>query len=155
MRQQLKIYRRQDHQDLHNSSVAVMLREMQREVNMGRPFETRLHIDYNTNNLFYQLRPAGDFDCCFWGKPPGPRIMRNFLSNSREQTQGNEKRKGEDSSYPKGIRALQRNSSKGLSRPRGSQQSHGCTSRLCYSSVWASHARSGRPERTRSRMPRS
>ena len=81
-----KFYRRQDYQDLHNSSVAVMLREMQREVNVGRPFETRLHIDYNTNNHIYQLRPAGDLDCCFmailsWGKPPGPRIMTNFLSN--------------------------------------------------------------------------
>ena len=27
-----------------------MLREMQREVNMGFPFEGRLHIDYSTNN---------------------------------------------------------------------------------------------------------
>ena len=34
--------------------------------------------------------------------------MRNLWSNSREQTQGNEKRKGEDSSYPKGIEALLR-----------------------------------------------
>ena len=44
--------RRQEYQDLHNSSVAVMLREMQREVNMGRPLESRLHIDYNTSNHF-------------------------------------------------------------------------------------------------------
>ena len=34
--------------------------------------------------------------------------MRNLWSNSREQTQGNAKRKGEDSSYPKGIEALLR-----------------------------------------------
>ena len=34
---------------LYNSSVAVMLREMQREVNMDRPFESRLQIDYTTN----------------------------------------------------------------------------------------------------------
>ena len=27
-----------------------MLREMQREVNTGHPFERRLHIDYSTNN---------------------------------------------------------------------------------------------------------
>ena len=27
-----------------------MLREMQREVNMGLSFENRLHLDYSTNN---------------------------------------------------------------------------------------------------------
>ena len=27
-----------------------MLREMQREVNTGQPFENKLHIDYSTNN---------------------------------------------------------------------------------------------------------
>ena len=31
-----QFYKRQDYQDLHNSSVVVLLREMQREVNMGR-----------------------------------------------------------------------------------------------------------------------
>ena len=39
--QQHKYFRRQEHQGLDNSSVAVMLREMQREVNEGRPFEDR------------------------------------------------------------------------------------------------------------------
>ena len=38
-------YKTQEYQDLYNSSVAVMLREMQREVNTGQPFEIRLHID--------------------------------------------------------------------------------------------------------------
>ena len=33
-----KYYKNQEHQDLYNSSVAVMLREMQREVNTGQPF---------------------------------------------------------------------------------------------------------------------
>ena len=61
--------------------------------------ESRLHIVFNTNNHSSQLRSAGDLDCCFmailsWGKPLGPRIVRNLWSNSREQTQGNEKRKG-------------------------------------------------------------
>ena len=43
-----------------------MLKEMQRKVNMGRPFESRLHhIDDNTNNRFSQLRSAGDLNCCF------------------------------------------------------------------------------------------
>ena len=42
MREAFAFHRRQEYQDLHNSSVAVMLREMQREVYMGRPFESRL-----------------------------------------------------------------------------------------------------------------
>ena len=41
-----KFYRKQQYQDLHNSSVAIMLRETQHEVNMGHPFESRLNIDY-------------------------------------------------------------------------------------------------------------
>ena len=34
--------------------------------------------------------------------------MRQLLSNSRERTQGNEKRQSEDSSYSKGIKVLVR-----------------------------------------------
>ena len=44
-----KYYKNQEHHDLYNSSVAVMLREMQREINTGRPFESRLHIDCRIN----------------------------------------------------------------------------------------------------------
>ena len=44
-----KYYKRQEYQDLHISSVAIMLREMQREVNMGHPFESGLHMHYSTN----------------------------------------------------------------------------------------------------------
>ena len=40
-----KYHKKLKYQDLHNSSVAIMLREMQREVNMGLPFENSLHID--------------------------------------------------------------------------------------------------------------
>ena len=40
-----KYCKQQEHQDLRDSPVAVMLREMQREVNMGHPFVRRLHID--------------------------------------------------------------------------------------------------------------
>ena len=61
-----RYYKRQEEQDLHNSSVAVMLREMQREVNTGRRYACRLHIDYHTNQLsFSQLSSADDLDCCF------------------------------------------------------------------------------------------
>ena len=51
-----KNYQRQEYQDLHNSSVAIMLREMQREVDTGHPFESSLQIDYSTNNHPPQLR---------------------------------------------------------------------------------------------------
>ena len=47
------------------SSVAVMLREMQREVNTGHPLESRLHSDYSTNNHPPQHHAADDLDCCF------------------------------------------------------------------------------------------
>ena len=57
-------YKKQEYEDLYNSSVAVMMREMQREVNMGRPYESRRHNDNNTNNHFSQLRSASDLDCC-------------------------------------------------------------------------------------------
>ena len=96
-----------------HSSIAVRLRKMQREVFSGRPFESRLQTDSYTNNHFSQLISASDLDCCFmailsWRKPPGPRIMREFWSNSRVRIQGNEKRRGEDSSHAKGIEVFVR-----------------------------------------------
>ena len=65
MRQYTDTTKGKDYQDLYNSSVPVMLREMQREVNTGRPFESRLNIDHSANNHHHQLRPASDLDCCF------------------------------------------------------------------------------------------
>ena len=78
--------KKQEYQDLFNSSVAIMFGEMQREVNMGHPLENRLHIDYSTTNHPTQLHAANDIDCCFmailsWRKPAGPRIMRKLWSN--------------------------------------------------------------------------
>ena len=104
-------YKRQEYQDLYNSSVAVMFREMQREINMGRPFESRLHIGNSTNHNHSQLRSADDFDgCCVaslsWRKPPGPRIMRKLWSNTCEPTQNKEKERAEDSPYTKAIEAM-------------------------------------------------
>ena len=60
-----KYYKKQECQDLHNSSVAVMLREIHRAVNAVRTFESRIHVDYSTNNHSSQLTSAGDLDCCF------------------------------------------------------------------------------------------
>ena len=60
-----------------------MLREMQREVNLGLPFDNRLHIDFSTKNHPTQLHAATDTDCCFvavlsWRKTARPRIMRTL-----------------------------------------------------------------------------
>ena len=92
-----KYFKKHQNQDLYNSSIAIMLREMQRENNTGRPYESRLHIDSYTNNHFSQLNSASDLDLLHHGysltrKPPGPRIMREFWSNSRVRIQGNENR---------------------------------------------------------------
>ena len=43
----------------------VMSREMQREVNMVRPFQNRLQFDYSTSNHHSQIRSTGYLDCCF------------------------------------------------------------------------------------------
>ena len=61
-----KHYKRQEDQDLHDSSVAVMLREMQREVNTGHPFECRLHIDCSANDHPTQLNAATDLLVALW-----------------------------------------------------------------------------------------
>ena len=42
-----------------------MLREMQREVNTGHPFESRLHVDYSTNKNPLQFHAEDDLDWCF------------------------------------------------------------------------------------------
>ena len=80
---------------------------------MGRPFESRLHIDYSINNQFSQLRSPDDLECCFmailsWRKPSGPRIMRKLWSNTCERAQNKEKEQAEDSSYPKEIEVMLR-----------------------------------------------
>ena len=112
MRQHTNKYcKKQEYQDLYSSLVAVMLREMQRDINMGRPFEGRRHIYYFSNNHFAQLRSVDDLDCCFmaillWRKPPGPRIMRKIWSNTCDRTQNKLKEQAEDSSYPKGIEVM-------------------------------------------------
>ena len=62
-----KYFKKQQHQDLYNSSVAIMLRKMQREGNEGRPFESRTHIDSYINNHFSQLGSASDLDLLLHG----------------------------------------------------------------------------------------
>ena len=59
-----KYHKNQECQDLHNSSVAIMFREMQREVNTRQPFENRLHIDYASKNRPSQLHAAADLGGC-------------------------------------------------------------------------------------------
>ena len=68
--------KRQKHQDMHGSSVAIMLREMQREVNTGHSFERRLHIDYSTCN-----HPPAIWLSFHGESQPDPEFMRKLWSN--------------------------------------------------------------------------
>ena len=86
-------FRKQQYQDLYNSSVAVMLRKRQLEVNTGRPY---LKADFiliiKPTITFLNLAQQVILICCFmailsWRKPPGPSIMRKFWSSSRERIQ--------------------------------------------------------------------
>ena len=101
----------QEIQDLHNSSVAMMLREMQREVNTGLPFERKLDIDFSTHNHPPQLNAATDLE---------PRIMRKLWSNLepnhamnfreqsaelRERTDYPRRKRTDDISRERGIEA--------------------------------------------------
>ena len=61
--------RKLEYRDLHNSSVAVILREIQREVDEGRPLGDSLCIDYYNNNHFLHTSTASDLDCCFMAIP--------------------------------------------------------------------------------------
>ena len=47
-----RYYKKQVFQDLYNSSVVVMLREIERENNTGRPLEIRLNIDFYIKIIF-------------------------------------------------------------------------------------------------------
>ena len=60
-----KYFKNQKYQDWYNSSVAIMLRELQREVNEGRPFEDRLCIDFHHNNHSLYINSENDLDCSF------------------------------------------------------------------------------------------
>ena len=75
---------------------------MQREVNTGHQFESRLHIDYSTNNHPPQLHAASDLDCCFT-QPVGPRITRKLWSNLCEHAHGKRKKQTEDDSCLRGV----------------------------------------------------
>ena len=116
-----RYYKKQVFQDLCNSSVVVMLREMQREVNTERPFESRLHIVFLYQNHFSQFRSASDLDYYYmtilsWRKPLGPRIMRTHSG---------------------AIRVSERRVTRDV-RSRERRQSHDCTWRLWCPSIWKS-----------------
>ena len=97
---------------MHSSPVTVMLRDATwGQIRDCCPLESRLHIDFHTTNHSYHLGSASDLDCWFMAILSWRR--KNHLDpvlgcNSRERTQGYEKGQGEDSSYPKGIEMLLR-----------------------------------------------
>ena len=112
-------------------SVAVMLREMQREVNTGHPFERKRHIDYLTSNHPTQHHAANDIDCSFitilsWRKPAGPRIMRKLWSNLIPGVSMNSREQIAMGKSKEDIRV----SEELKSSYRGRHRPHGCTSRL-------------------------
>ena len=133
-----KYYKKQEYQNLHNASVAIMLREMQSEVNMGLPFENKLRIDYSTNNRPTQLHAANDIDCYFmailsWGKPvwsnllPGlSMISREQIAELLEQTADKKEKNTEDISRERGVEIQLRMAAKRGGRHR----CNGSTSRL-------------------------
>ena len=98
-----KYYKKLEYQDLYNSSVAVMLREMQREVNTGRPFESRLYILIILPKIIFLSFPQHVIlIVASWLFSHGEtRIMRKLWSNTRERTQSKETEQAEDSSYPR------------------------------------------------------
>ena len=95
-----KYLRKQQYQALCNSSVAEMLREMQREVNTGRPFESRLHIDYYTNKHLSQLSSASDLDLLLHGcsltvkNHLDPESWENSGATRVNECKANENRRG-------------------------------------------------------------
>ena len=102
---------RQEYQYLCNFWVAVILREMQREANMNRPFQSRRHCDYSTNNKHSQLRSTDYPDCCFMAYSPMEKTVwtqncEKLWSNTCERTRSEQKEQAEDSSYPEGIEVL-------------------------------------------------
>ena len=105
-----KYYKRQEYQGVYNSSVAIRLRAKHREVNEGRPFASRLQIDYGNSNHSLHISSASDLDRCFMALLS--KILRKHWSNSRERMPSHEKRQDEDSSYPKGIEVLLRETTK-------------------------------------------
>ena len=99
-----KYYRKQGYQDLHISLKAVMLREMQREVNVDRPFENGLHIDYSTNFHHSQLRSTNCPACCFMAilslrKTAWTQNYEKTLEQHVRRSQSEEKDQAEDSSF--------------------------------------------------------
>ena len=86
-----KYFRNKKYKDLYSSSVAIMLRELQHEVNEGRPIANKLCIDYYHNNQSLHLSSENDLDCYFMAilsrrKPPGSKITRTLWRNPSEQT---------------------------------------------------------------------
>ena len=80
-----KYYKKQEYRDLYNSSVAIRLREKHREVNEGRPFASRLQIDYGKIIIPCTSAPQVILIVASWPFSQGPRIMITLWSNSRER----------------------------------------------------------------------
>ena len=101
-----------------------MLREMQREVNTGHPFERRLHIDYSTKNHPNQLHAANDIDCCFmvFISSNHEKLWSNVTTGQseklREQTDDKKGKQTEDNSRERSRKPAEGGGPAGLPRGR-------------------------------------
>ena len=122
---------------------------MQREVNTEHPLERKLHTDYPTNNHRPQLHAATDLDCfsmtvLSWRKPAVLRIVRKHWNNLkpnhalnfrkkrdfREGTYFPKRKRTENISRERRIRAQLRAAAQRAHRDQWCQRSYGGTSRL-------------------------
>ena len=88
MRQHTHTTKRQEYKDLCKYSVAVMLREMQREVNMGRPCEMILRpIIIILSSAQHVILMVASWLFSHGEKPLRPRIMSKLWRNTRKRTQ--------------------------------------------------------------------
>ena len=112
-----RCYKKQVFQDLYNSSVVVMLKKMQREVNTGPPFESILHVDYYTKIIFLSFAQQAISIVATWLFSHG----KNHLDPELWEHSG-------------AIRVSERRVTRKVS-PRERRQSHDCTWRRWCPSI--------------------
>ena len=166
-------YKKQVFQDLYNSSVVVMLREMQREVNTGRSFESRPHIDYYAKIIFLSFaqqvisiittwlfsHEEGHLDPELWEHSGAIRVSeRRITRNVRPENFDNPMIVPEDFDVRQSGRVLELQNRDLWIRQTDLSWHFPIlvTIRECPSRIIVEgHPRSWRPERTRSKKSRS
>ena len=104
-------YKNQEHQDLYDSSIAVMQREMQREVNTGHHLEAGFMWIILPIIIRLSFTQQMILIIVSWRTPVGPRVMSKLWSsittgqseNLREQTDDRKGKQTEDNSRERGV----------------------------------------------------